>query len=120
MPDRRLVCRDCALLEQEIAALVRAALRETNRRPTRTHIVESLRLTEPELRAVLNLAGVSTFRHFISSLCARIAADHLRDGHKVVAAMYLSGYRHKTSFNTQFRKQFGCLPREYRRTDYIY
>jgi AraC-like DNA-binding protein len=58
--------------------------------------------------------GSGTLRMMLTSACIAYAGTLVKRGEKVEAAMFLSGFRHKTNFGRQFRRQFGCLPSQYR------
>jgi AraC-like DNA-binding protein len=69
---------------------------------------------EAALRRLLRGEGALTPKALITQVCVEHAAELIRSGTKIEAALSLAGFHQKTNFNRQFRRMFGCLPHEYR------
>jgi len=106
---------------EEIARIVWQFLEERpGTRPTIADVGRAVGRTPLQLRRALangrreTANGSGTLRAMLTSACITYAAALVKRGEKVEAAMFLSGFRHKTNFGRQFRRQFGCLPSQYR------
>lgn len=106
---------------EEIERIVWQFLEERpGTRPTIADVGRAVGRTPLQLRRALANGrrgsdnGAGTLRMMLTTACITYAGTLVKRGEKVEAAMFLSGFRHKTNFGRQFRRQFGCLPSQYR------
>jgi AraC-like DNA-binding protein len=83
-------------------------------------LADELDLPSAHLTMVLNLHLGRSFYQFVNGYRVRRAAEILRDpanaDRGVLDIAYESGFNSKTSFNTNFKREMGTTPREYRAT----
>ena len=100
-------------LRASVEAAVRLGLTENPAKSlTATQLAAHLSMSPVALRRRLKRVGVPSLRTLISSARLNHAADLIRQGTKVEAAMILSGLHHRSHFSRLCRRHFHCLPHE--------
>lgn len=95
------------LVEEATLELVRV---RPGRRPTVGEVASRLGLRPRQLRRAQVRLGLPPVRQLIVLSAVTVAAELIRDGIKIEAAISMTGFKNRTNFYRQFRRYFQKLP----------